>query len=323
MLFSDLALNLLQRMCFGDERKLLLMFCKKGLDILLGTSEVELKALPFFTHSDIRGECILPVLQEFGKFTALVFTLLNVEVKRQDASAVTFYQNYQHGPSTSARTVRALLRNPNPDTQEERFLADAVADVLRTAASVKTLRPKMDELTAKLEAENPEVQHLLEASQLLPNFKSGLRQGEAKNFSALLVDKLVEYVDKLTSHQDGVEKVSTKSIALLRETMQPFEKDSKVLACQGKLMKFLTSHNKSIALTDLLEWARSVCENSRSAKPAPLINATELKDILTKCGTGVGSVAGQELREVGAVAIRIGIQEVLEEAFGKGRGGKV
>ena len=310
ILLGDFLLELLQGV-LSPERKLLEWICQLGWEVF--GKDTNFKGMPFFASEDARCEHIIPVLDEFLRFCSMVGTLFMLEGFEQDPAAVTFFLGY-NGPSLFAKAVKALLSVPAPKPGDEQVLADHVADVLRTSASGKVLRPKMREMLSKIHTDQPDLGDLLDASKLVPNLKTGLRQGESKEFEFSLVQKVVEFVERLTSGDSSMTTaVSTKNVAILREAMQPFEKDPKVLAVQGRLMAFVTEHNKSIAEMDLLDWAKSVIEKYKAkADAADLIDPEELKKVLSKCGSSA-AIFKDEVRTACTDAIHLGIHELLSE----------
>lgn len=257
-------------------------------------------------------EQVLTAVEEFKKFACMVTTLFpegDFDYE-QHVNAVTYFVNYPgNGQSLFAKAIRTLLRGTNDN--EPDLLRDSVADVIRTAGSSASLRPKLQVQKSRIDVDEPSLEALLEASQMLQHFQSGLRQGECAAFTKLLLQKLIMYIERLTSGLCNEESVSTKAITALQQTMQPYEKEPVVLAALGKLTSFVTAHNKSIAEADLFDWAKAVCQKHAGGGGAPVVNHTELKNILSKCGASV--TAKPAVQQACVEAIHLGIQEVLNE----------
>ena len=315
ILLNDKALECFANITADEEdphRMRLAAFCQIGLEACSSGDMSDDDGFSFFAEDSAR-KVVVPVLQEFKKFADAVNTLLNVEGSKYDVSAVSFFLNYPSGgPSMFAKACRSLMTGQGESAS---FLAELAADVIRTAASAESLRPKMVLLMTRFEAEGgPSLEDLLNGSKLLPALIEGLRKGESKWFQRLLVRKLLDYVAALTSGTGDAGKVSTSNIALLQETLKPFHKDEAVLGAQSKLMEYITAHNKNIAEQDLKEWASSVCDAERAAaageKPGPFVDSARLKAILSQCGS---SVSG-DVQEVCLKAIHFGVREMLAEA---------
>lgn len=304
ILLNDAVLSLLERSHLPDKRGLLTLFCLQGLEQLFGgIAHDDIAKLPVFGDDDIKSKASLAALEEFRKFAEMVCTLF-MAGKEWNASSVNFFVNYPaQGPSLFAKAVRSLVTNTSA---AEGLLAEMVADVVRTAASATTLRPKLEVAHSSIDQDEPTLDALLDASSMVKNFRDGLRKGECTTFQKLLVDKLADYVVRLC--KDPNMQLTTKSIGALQDALAPFGSDSKVLQAQGQLMEFITKHNKKIAEEDLKEWAKVVCRDAPVGQ-GPFVDPAFLKSLISKCGAGVGA----ETQELTAKALVFGLKEILAE----------
>lgn len=304
ILLNDAILSLLERSHAPDKRALLTLFCRQGLECLFGGIKDDgVAKLPVFEGDDIRSKASVAALQEFRQFAVMVSTLF-MAGKEWNVSAVNFFVNYPvQGPSLFAKAVRSLVTSTSA---AEGLLAEMIGDVVRTAASAVTLRPKLEAAHSSIDQDEPSLHALLDASSMVNHFRDGLRKGECTTFQKLLVDKLVDYVVRLCKEPNM--QLTTKSIGALQDALTPFGSDSKVLQAQGQLMQFITNHNKKIAEEDLKDWAKIVCGDGSSGQ-GPLVEPAFLKSVISKCGAGVGA----ETQELTAKALIFALKEILAE----------
>ena len=99
-------------------------------------------------------EQVLTAVEEFKKFACMVTTLFpegDFDYE-QHVNAVTYFVNYPgNGQSLFAKAIRTLLRGTNDN--EPDLLRDSVADVIRTAGSSASLRPKLQVQKSRIDVD--------------------------------------------------------------------------------------------------------------------------------------------------------------------------
>ncbi len=318
--------------CIDEKKRLILMKFCTGFLALMNEHDYQDDQNRFWREhvsADFKT-----TFDEMTSFCRMVCTLFRIE-DVDDIGSVNFFLKYKGGPSLFARSIRAAL-NGESDSRTGSELQQStgalwkslVTDTIRTASTAPILRPQMRQLQLALQSEpkSPKdlVPHILEGCTLLPKFKQGLRTGEPKQFESLLAETLVKYIDDLCAETSdekrelaGLASISSQDISKLTAAMNIMNNNAKVLAAEGKLVKFATSFNKRIAVEDLLQWAlrfnKIHDEETAKSRNAHCLDAQELKALLQKCGEGDVQSATGVIPEL-AKAVQNGIKEMYVEA---------
>lgn len=257
-------------------------------------------------------------------FVTMVSTLLMNDLC-YDFASVQHFLNYQ-GACLFTRAVKAAITPGTPLSEALRPMErssyqmwqELTKDILQTAASAELLRPEMLTLKSHLEEETAEIHYIVEAARKLAGFRSGLRKGETKDFEKQLLLKLTSFADEvLTTGQ----AISSDDLAALDHCMTMLGKDDKILACQGRLRKFATDHNKAICQQDLKAWATKLIkmyEGEGEGDPGQTqahhhLNSEQvgiLKDLLQKCGATIPD----DIKPICCNVVKYGIKEAFGEA---------
>ena len=313
--------NILQLLCNAHEVTslvALIAFSKAMFE----TIHSEQDQIQTFCQSNVKvQELIKPVIDRSLRFHKTVLALFQAEAIgfAEESHDVISFLNFT-GKDVFEKAVKKILSLDSPEQDSSMkqeactFLRKLVKDVVKTAASTKILLPKMQTMKAALESlemEHVEIETLLEAGHMVPQFRDGLRKGMSEDFEKTLKSCLLEHVATIVKAGDaGTSTITSDQLAKLDKSLQLMEEDQHILAAQGSLRQFASKHNSSLAIRDLREWGQEFVKEAlqNSSTVLNIKKFGQLRDILVKC---VGKKLPTELKSSTGAAVYYMLKDVI------------
>ena len=310
--------NILQLLCNAHEVTslvALLAFSKAMFE----TIHSEQDQIQTFCQSNVKvQELIKPVIDRSLRFHKMVLTLFQAEAigfAEESHDVISFLNSTAKDVFEKAVKKILSLDSPEQDSSMKQeactFIRKLVKDVVKTAASTKILLPKMQTMKAALEMEHVEIETLLEAGHMVPQFRDGLRKGMLEDFEKTLKSCLLEHVATVMKAGDaGTSTITSDQLAKLDKSLQLMEEDQHILAAQGSLRQFASKHNSSLAIRDLREWGQEFVKEAlqNSSTVLNIKKFGQLRDILLKC---VGKGLPTELKSSSGSAVYYMLKDVI------------
>ena len=284
----------------------------------------------FMKHWDSADKALLqkPLLDNYGQFATFcrcVAELFLVPGISCSAKDVSFFADYA-GPSAFARSIKTALR-PRADekadkklTESEKvnrqFLADVLADCLRTAGTAPALQPSFEKALSIMDnAQSASLEELQFVFAKLPEFKSGLRKGKSNPLEARLAKVIMTQANSLMDDPAN-SNVTTTKLQFMATVLNKFANQPGCLDTHAKLTEWSTAYAGKVAQQDVFEWACAFVEGRKKSErtgaeyAGPPVDAATLTASLRKCGTTVSDKLRPELMSATYFLLRDFLVEV-------------
>ena len=207
---------------------------------------------PFENHELPEFQTIIQSMSCLERFFRCLALLLNLDISDAETvgweggnpiSSVLYFSQYS-GKLVFERAVRQSFNDS--------FFQALIQDVMKTAATSKTLLPKHDSFKALLgKPGHLSCEDLLTALSLLQDLKAGMRQGSLKTEEKKFVEKLVSFADFLLGEEPDVSSVHVKA---LMKALNQYQGMPGVLDTISSIEKYMTSHSGAMATQDLVAY---------------------------------------------------------------------
>ena len=159
-----------------------------------------------------------------------------------------YFQNYK-GPLEFEKNVRTSLC-------QEGFYKEQAAEVLKTAASSKTLEPKLNELTQLLKKSPFGQTDVARCFELLGEVQAGMRKGAANSQQAALKDRLCKLAEEIMGGSQGA--LSEDFVSAVLEGLGRFSDQPGILDLANQLQEFMTGNQGILAANGLRTYLEEV-----------------------------------------------------------------
>lgn len=264
--------NMLEK---GEEAApLLSSLCQKVLQVM-SKNEGDMKELEEHPWAEVR--CVYEACIRIRKFCQAILHLLNLSsMSGEDSSTaitkVLWFSQYS-GKLVFERSVRQSI------TMQGSYYHELLQDVLKTAATTKTLEPKLASLRAILSQDRPfDLESLVNAAALFKELRAGMRRGSLDDDDVRMLAKLQLLGDAILSQKNVV--ASTPLIKALTKALEFYQENVPgVLDMVENIQKYMTE-NKAMLVSNELENSLKEISNNRvfDAKSASL-----LAELLQQC----------------------------------------
>lgn len=158
-------------------------------------------------------------------------------------------------------------------TSDDGFYKDQVNEVIKTAASTKTLAPKLDQLKELLGKKSVGQNEINKSFQLLDEVRTGMRKGATDAQAQELLDKLSELAENMMQNPSDVSEGLAKTIL---DGLDKFSDQPGVLDLSTQLKEFMVSNQGKLASNELMAYLAEV-QRTRE------FDATTLSKVVQSC----------------------------------------
>ena len=224
-------------------------------------------------------------LVRIQRFCKCMLHLLNKNFDSNDQPAINNVLAFTQyvGKSIFEKATKAALTTDG-------YYSGLVSEVVRTAASTKTLQPKLASLQKLLESKQElNLDSITTIADGLEELRQGMRKGSLKSLDSLFLEKL-----RILAEEIMVLQPITASSAFVKAVMKGlamYEKEPGVIDVSQNIQKFMTSNKSLMASGDLLKLVENAVKD-RDLNPAAL------KDLVKKCDrTSISPALLQNMEE--------------------------
>lgn len=200
-----------------------------------------------------------------AKFCKCFLLLCNKAGSAASVQDVLYFQQYK-GVLLFEKTVRNCLA-------ADGVFKDQVAEVIKTAASSRSLMPKLTELGQVLAKQSWKQDDILRAMNLLATVQAGMRKGATDSESKSLMDRLCKMADETMACPHDVSEGLAGAIS---QGLEKFNDQPGILDKISQFSSFMTEHQGTLASNELSSYLEKV-KAEREVSPG------DLASILQKC----------------------------------------
>eukprot|EP00435_Cladocopium_sp_Y103_P028458 s883_g7.t1 len=209
----------------------------------------ELDNLRNHPWEEIKSIC--EACKRIERFCGCIQLLMNDEEGAGTVHDLLYFQNYK-GPLAFEKSVRTSLAASS-------FFKEQAAEVVKTAASTKTLEPKLKELTEILQKSAFGQAQVSRCFELLGEVQTGMRKGAADSQRIRLKERLCTLADEIMSGSQ--ESMSEAFVTTVLDGMGRFSDLPGVLDQASQLQEFMTGNQGTLAANGLRNYLELVKKN--------------------------------------------------------------
>lgn len=254
----------------GDSERLKKL-CKSYVNNLENVQEEldEVKAHPWEEIKQVHE-----AVKRIERFSKCMLLLCNDSIADGCIHEVLWFKNYK-GSNLFEKTVKQCLGAAG-------FFKDQVAEVVKTAASTKSLEPKLKQLQELLRKKDLKQSDLLQCLNLLSEVQSGMRKGSVASESKGLTERLCKMAEDTMA--SSASDISESFVQTILDGLERFNEHPGIIDLSTQLQSFMTS-NQGILASNALE------QHLMTAKEKREVDADALGSMLQKCDTSTISQA--------------------------------
>ena len=249
----------------------------------INDNSAEIQELQQHPWKQVKG--VAEALLRVQKFSKCILHLLNKNYISDGQPAINNVLAFTQyvGKSIFEKATKAALTTDG-------YYNDLVSEVVRTAASTKTLQPKLAKVQKHLESEMElNLDTMTAIADGLAELRNGMRKGSLKAMDSLFLSKLRILADQIMVSQPIT--ASNVFVKAVMKSLAMYEKEPGVLDVCQNMQKFMTNNRSLMASSDLLNFVESAVKD-RDLDPAAL------KDLVKKCDrTSLGPALLENMEE--------------------------
>ncbi len=252
----------------GDAERLQKL-CKSYLTNL-GNIQEELDEVKAHPWDEIKQ--VYEAARRIEKFCKCMLLLCNDSTAAGCIHDVLWFKNYK-GTNLFEKTVKQCLGAAG-------FFKDQVAEVVKTAASTKSLEPKLKQLQELLRKKDLNQGDLLLCLNLLSEVQSGMRKGAVELESKSLMERICKMAENTMA--SSASSISESFVQTILDGLERFNEHPGILDMSTQLQSFMT-HNQGTLASNALEQHLMTTKDKRE------VDALALGSLVQKCDTSTVS----------------------------------